>query len=293
MFLRTTDSIIFWGTVFEGTLLAANILATDLDGTLIPLVGVPHNQRALHVLNDAQKKRSLALTFVTGRHLESVRSAIQEHQLPLPDWIICDVGTSIFRCARGRGTEISCHPVPEYRNHLDGIAAQFPVANLRDRLSDVAGVRLQEPRKQSRFKLSYYTERSLLQTSVELIAQRLDQYQAPYSIVHSVDPFSGEGLIDLLPRNVSKAHALNWWCQRESVSAESLVYAGDSGNDLAALVAGYRSIVVGNADRELADTVTAAHRSAGWTGRLFLANEPGTSGVLEGCRHFGLLSELT
>ena len=53
--------------------------------------------------------------------------------------------------------------------------------------------------------------------------------------------------------------------------------------------AGYRTIVVANADRSLAEQVAAKHREAGWQNRLCLAQGRATSGVLEGCRSFGLL----
>ena len=70
---------------------------------------------------------------------------------------------------------------------------------------------------------------------------------------------------------------------------ESIVFAGDSGNDLAALTAGYRAILVGNADRSLAHQALQAHQQSNWSDRLYLAREKATSGVLEGCRWFGLV----
>ena len=58
--------------------------------------------------------------------------------------------------------------------------------------------------------------------------------------------------------------------------------------DWAALVAGYRVIVVANADPELACRVDEYHTDRQWEGRLYLARGPATSGVYEGCRAFGL-----
>ena len=110
----------------------------------------------------------------------------------------------------------------------------------------------------------------------------------PYSVVQSVDPFTGSGLIDLLPKGVSKAYALAWWSQHVGLNSTAIVCAGDTGNDLAALTAGYRAIVVGNAERSLAKQVQEVHQRAGWSDRLYLARKPATSGVLEGCRWFGL-----
>jgi hydroxymethylpyrimidine pyrophosphatase-like HAD family hydrolase len=97
-------------------------------------------------------------------------------------------------------------------------------------------------------------------------------------------------LIDLLPDGVSKAYSLAWWVESRGEPCESIIYAGDSGNDYAALTAGYQSILVGNADRTLAKKVSDFHQSHGWNDRLFLATQAATSGVLEGFRHFAAAS---
>lgn len=263
-----------------------SVLATDLDGTLIPLSGNSQNQADLLTLAEKLRQHEIALTFVTGRHLESVRRAMAEHNLPAPDWIICDVGTTVYK--RVGDGELS--EVDSYRSHLQSIIASCPIAELRERLSDVAELELQEPEKQGRFKLSYYAPQSEIDSVVRSIHQRLQRDDAPYSIIHSVDPFNGNGLIDLLPRHVSKAYALEWWVEHAGFAKESIVFAGDSGNDLAAFIAGYRTVVVGNTDREIASQVVQHHEANGWQNRLCLAKQPATSGVLEGCHWFDLFS---
>jgi hydroxymethylpyrimidine pyrophosphatase-like HAD family hydrolase len=85
---------------------------------------------------------------------------------------------------------------------------------------------------------------------------------------------------------VSKAFAIDWWCRDQQLSADEVVFSGDSGNDYAALTAGYRSVLVGNASRDLASRVQLAHQENGWPDRLCLASQHATSGVLEGLRHF-------
>ena len=262
----------------------SHILATDLDGTLIPLEGNRRNREDLQVLTTQLRLRNVTLVFVTGRHLDSVSAAIDEFRLPQPDWIICDVGTSLFRRAHTGTWE----PVDAYWQHQDEIVRALPISALREQLKPIEGLRLQEQEKQGRFKLSFYANAANLDSLVHQIQQELDHSAAPYSIVHSVDPFNGDGLIDLLPATVSKAHALSWWVNHTGRNPEDIVFAGDSGNDLAALTAGYRAILVGNADRELAQQVQAAHSQAGWADRLYLAHGQATSGVLEGCRNFGL-----
>ena len=116
----------------------------------------------------------------------------------------------------------------------------------------------------------------------------LDESNAPYSLIQSVDPFTGDGLIDCLPKGVSKAYALAWWSQYMDLDTGEIIFAGDSGNDLAAMIAGYRVIVVGNADRSLAHAGATSARTCWVEQPTVFARKKATSGVLEGCRWFGL-----
>lgn len=260
------------------------VLATDLDGTLIPLAEHPQTAKDLAELEQLIREHSLTLTFVTGRHLASVQQVRKEKALPRPDWIICDVGTTIYHL-NAAGDPVL---VEDYQNHLADMIAAFPIGQWREQLKDLKSLRLQEEEKQGPFKLSYYTKASEMPELVVELEHRLDTLQAPYSLIYSVDPFNGDGLIDFLPKGVSKDYALIWWSDHAGYDRESVVFAGDSGNDTAALTAGYHAIVVGNADRKVARHVYDLHRERGWKNRLYLANRPATSGVLEGCRWFEL-----
>lgn len=153
-------------------------------------------------------------------------------------------------------------------------------------LASVPGIRKQEPEKQGRFKLSYYSDREQLDRIVADVDALLQESQVPYRIIASVDPFTDDGLIDLLPTGVSKAFALDWLVRYAGLRRDQVLFSGDSGNDLAALTAGYQSIVVGNAAAEVTEAAQRAHRQAGWTDRLYIAQRSATSGVLEGLRHY-------
>lgn len=269
----------------RGPASSAQVLATDLDGTLIPLDGCTQNVPDLVTLAEQLPAHGVQLVFVTGRHFASVRHVMDTHQLPSPDWIIGDVGTTIYQ----RQEHDQFTPLHAYHEHLAAITSDVSIAELQSWLADIAGLRRQEPEKQGAFKLSYYaTANKLAELNAE-IDNLLAKRAAPYSVIYSVDPFKGDGLIDFLPRGVSKAYALDWWSHHLGISKEDIVYAGDSGNDLAAFTAGYRTIVVGNTDRSVIDQVRAAHQRTDWPDRLFVASEHATSGVLAGCRTFGLL----
>lgn len=260
------------------------VLATDMDGTFIPLSGNQDNAADLPLLCEQLDQRQLELVYVTGRHYQLVLDAIQTCHLPAPQWLICDVGTSIYRQSRSDSADHEL--VAAYQDHLAEIVGPFDVQRLANELSDFAALTLQEAAKQGRFKLSFYCPATAIERLTIRLQQRLTQLVAPYRIIASVDPFTGDGLIDFLPTDVSKHHALRWWVDHTGREKSSIVFAGDSGNDVAALTAGYRSIVVANADQAIVDQVSTAHRAAGWQDRLFIAGRPATSGVLQGLLHF-------
>ena len=147
--------------------------------------------------------------------------------------------------------------VQEYADRLGGILGADNIQPLAKQLKDISGLRRQEDEKQGRFKLSYYVDAQQLSDTSNAITTALEASGIAHELIASVDPFNGDGLIDILPLGVSKAFALDWWTSFQGVDAQSVVFAGDSGNDLAAMIAGYKTIVVGNADRSLADQVAA------------------------------------
>jgi len=263
----------------------SKVLATDLDGTLIPLEDQADNKTDLVQLEEALRQNHVTLTFVTGRHLESVQDAIGRHELPAPDWVICDVGTSIYRRTADDTFEIA----QAYVDHLQGIVGEYSPQRLREEFASLDSLRLQEEEKQGQFKLSFYCDAKQLHQIHSAVLDRLSHGRIPYSVIASVDPFTGDGLIDLLPTDVSKAYALQWWTDHAGMDNKELVFSGDSGNDLAAMTAGYRTIVVGNASPELMETVHKHYESRLQVDRLYIAEKPATSGVLAGCRHFGLI----
>ncbi len=268
------------------------ILATDLDGTLIPGDHLPPDDpqlQALDILRERIAAESLEIVFVTGRHLASVIEVMQHKDLPQPQWIICDVGTSIFH-REDAGHDQPYRPLQSYVNHLDQIVGSFSISQLITQIGSHSDLILQEPAKQGAHKLSFYCNSRTIEEQVTAIEHQLQEMGAPYRVVSSIDPFNGDGLIDLLPLGTDKASALLWWAGFRDCDPDQIVFAGDSGNDFAALTAGFRAIVVGNADRGLAAHVAEQHRSVGHPERAFLASGHATAGVLEGCRHFGLIS---
>jgi hydroxymethylpyrimidine pyrophosphatase-like HAD family hydrolase len=160
--------------------------------------------------------------------------------------------------------------------------------DIRAAIGDLDGLELQEEEKQAEFKVSYYTK-GRPEPFVETVQSRLDAAHAKVNLVPSHDPVSGRGLLDVLPAGIAKDYAIRYLHDVTGVDEQHLVYAGDSGNDRAAMLTGYRAIVVGNADEALKKDLGIESVARGIAERIYFAEQPYARGVLEGLRHFGLL----
>jgi HAD superfamily hydrolase (TIGR01484 family) len=253
------------------------VLATDLDGTFLPLDGDQQHQQALNSIDELVQQHDLSLVFVTGRHFASVRQAMDEFSLPSAATVICDVGTSIYD-----RTDSGYDFCEAYAQDLNAIVEDCPPERVREVLENVPGLDLQEDEKQGRFKVSFYTDADLLKATADAVEISLKVNTASWSVISSVDPFNGDGLIDVLPKGVSKAYALDWYIRQNQLQPQDVAFAGDSGNDVAALTAGYRSIVVGNAAENVKKQVRQYHQQHDQSAQLHCSEATATSGVLEG-----------
>jgi HAD superfamily hydrolase (TIGR01484 family) len=226
---------------------------------------------------------SLRLAYVTGRHLSLAQTGIAEVGLPAPDWFVCDVGTSVYRTTNG-GFE----PDEAYREAMRTAFGGLSGDDVRAAIGAIKGLELQEEEKQAEFKVSYYTI-GRPEPFVETVQSRLDVAHAKVNLVASFDPVTERGLLDVLPAGVAKDSAVRYLHDHAGVDEEHLVYAGDSGNDRAAMLTGYRVIVVGNADEALKTDLATESAALGITDRIYFAKHPYAKGVLEGLRHFGFL----
>ncbi len=263
-----------------------NVLATDLDGTFIPLPENEDNVAALKEISRQREETGFKLVYSTGRHYSSVSEAIVTCDLPHPDWLVCDVGSSIYH--REHAGE-NFRPFAPYIEHLDSISDGVARERVESALNNVAKIKLQSSERQERFKISYECASAQLEGALASVGSLLEDSGLPYEATGSVDPFENCGLIDVMPSRVSKAYALTWLSRHADFSPDEVVFCGDSGNDRAALVSGMRAVLVGNATEDLRQSVLRELEDRGLRDRLYLARGLATSGVLEGCRHFGLI----
>ena len=260
------------------------LLASDLDGTLIPLERTAQRAREVAQLVEAiEATGSLMLAYVTGRHLSLAQAGIEEVGLPSPEWFVCDVGTSVYR-----NLHEEFEPDEGYRRAMRAAFGGLDGEDVRAAIGSVEGMWLQEDEKQAEFKISYYTAgrpEPLLST----VQRRLDAAHARVNLVASYDQVSERGLLDVLPAGIAKDYAIRYLHHRVGVNDDQLVYAGDSGNDRAAMLTGYRAIVVGNAEAALKAELASEAAARGIDGQIYFAEHPYALGVLEGLRHFGIV----
>ncbi len=260
------------------------LLASDLDGTLIPPEPTPRRVQEVGQLAAAVSAREgLALAYVTGRHLEPALEGIRGVGLPDPDFLGCEVGTALYLRSGGRYV-----PDEGYREAMSE-ALGVEGSRLTAALAAHPAVELQPVDHQGDHKVSFFTRWPVGESLLAELRAVATKVGAHVGFVVSRDVTTGRGLVDMLPHGVAKDSAVRWIADRLGLGAGAVLFAGDSGNDEAALLAGFRSVLVGNADPALVARVRRETERRGWLGRIYVSRAWYAAGVLEGCRHFGVL----
>lgn len=262
-------------------------MATDLDGTLIPTEGAPRDTGIAEFSEAVGGRPNLTLAYVTGRRLATTLNGMARFELPLPHALACNVGTEVY--IRSNGGFV---PDPAYRALMREALGGIDPEEVRNALEGVPGLRLQEPEDQSEFKMSYDVpggaEGEDVEDVLERVRARLAADVGDLTLVTSVDPRTGWRLLDVLPAGVAKDTAVRYLHERSHLPRDAVLYAGDSGNDRAALLGGFNAVVVGNAPEELKGDLRRQARQAGIAPRVYFATASFARGVVEGGRHFGV-----
>jgi len=264
-------------------------LCTDLDRTLLPNGTQPESAEARTFFRHLSLQPELTLAYVTGRHRMLVERVISLYRLPVPDFVIGDVGSTIYSYEGN-----SLKRMREWDDLIAGDWAGKSHTDLKAMFVDLSALRLQELNKQNIHKLSFYV--TLNTNHEKLVAEmknRLQQSGVKASLIWSVDEPAGIGLLDVLPANATKRHAIEFLMQRYGFTLENTVFAGDSGNDLPVLTSPIHSILVANASDTVREAATQQASAAGLSDALYLAhggfrcmNGNYSAGILEGVIHY-------
>ena len=267
------------------------LLCSDLDRTLIPNGTQGESPQARPALLKLAAHPNLQLAYVSGRDRQLVKNAISEFGLPKPDFVIGDVGTTLYHLA-GEQWQLDQTWQHELardwrgRNHDD-------IAGLLVDLKH-GHPTLQPPEKQNAFKISFYTNIAVDARKLkEDIAEILNNHNVRANIIWSRDDAEHIGLLDILPSRANKLQAIRFLMATKGIREDAVVFAGDSGNDLDVLTSGLPSILVRNAADDVRQTAVDQLSGQGWEDRLYSAkggfggmNGNYSAGVIEGVAHF-------
>lgn len=218
-----------------------------MDRTVIPNGRHLQNPKARGRFKDLCKLPGITLVYVTGRHLKLVEQAIADYDLPHPEYVITDVGTKIYHRVQN-----DWQPMALWQEKIK-LGWQGKTHNqLQRSLKDILSLTLQEQSKQSDFKLSYYlplaTDREIILVEVK---HQLTRLGVAASLIFSVDEPNQVALLDVLPKNATKLHAIQFLQQHLHYGEKNTIFAGDSGNDLPLFGSSIRSVLVANAEPDI------------------------------------------
>lgn len=265
------------------------LLCTDMDRTVIPNGAAPEAANARQRFHAFCEQEHVILMYVTGRHLALMQNAIEQYQLPEPDYVVTDVGTQIYHRANNAWVTVD-----EWQTEMHQAWHTLGAKDIMSWLTQIEGLTLQEEEKQNTYKVSYYADLTLGEEGRyrQQIEKHLLRLDLPYNMIWSIDEEKNCGLVDLLPSNASKLHALAFMQSYLNIEHDRIVFAGDSGNDLPVLTSHFQSVLVANATDELKAQALQQAKENGFEQAFYQAeNRQGhegnyAAGVLQGVRHY-------
>ncbi len=265
------------------------LICTDLDRTLIPNGVDAESPGARTWFHRLAALPEIVLAYVTGRDQILVKEAVEEYELPLPAFVLGDVGSTIYACTGWNWQHWAAweaHIAPDWggRSH----------AQLAALLQGLPPLQLQEEFKQNTHKLSYYVSLGVNHRElIKAVEGRLRAEGIRASLIWSIDEQADIGLLDVLPARATKRHAIEFLMEQQGFGLANTVFAGDSGNDLQVLVSPIPAILVHNASTEIKLEAQHLAEMEGTASVLYLArggfhdmNGNYAAGIVEGLAHY-------
>ena len=273
------------------TLMAERLLiCTDLDRTLIANGPQSESPAARQHFITLAARPEVTLAYVSGRHRALVEQAITNYCLPLPDFVVADVGTTIYHV----GAEQDWQRQTDWEQEIAQDWAGRTHTDLKKLLQDLSDLRVQEPAKQNHYKLSYYLPQQSDCHALEvMIRHRLEAEGITANLIWSIDEPAGVGLLDVLPARASKYHAIESLMKHHGFSYANTVFCGDSGNDIEVLASPIPAVLVANSQPDVRELSRRLADEMGHGEQLYIArgdfmgmNGNYSAGILEGVAHY-------
>lgn len=233
------------------------LLATDLDGTF--LAGDPEARLRLYQRIAADPE--VTLVFVTGRGLEAVLPILSDPTIPVPHYIIADVGATVVDGA----TRQAVQPL---QSAIDVVwPGELAVTEA------LAGFeRLQRQEVPQQRRCSYFCDGDAVTEDIHAAAAALG-----CDVLYSADRY-----LDILPPGVNKGSTLRKLVHHLGIDPEHVLVAGDTLNDLSMFEQGFRGVCVGESEPAL--LAATMDRS-----RILHASRIGCGGIIDALRSFRMM----
>ena len=242
----------------------SKLMVFDIDETLL---GDSDSAIQLKQLIGQASSR-VGFGVATGRTIDSAREVLIKNHFTLPDVIISSVGSEIYYKS---GEDYN------YETGWDAhISQQWKRSQIVDLLSNFKFLGLQENEAQRKHKISYYVDPDKF--DYELIFELLVKNKIKANII-----FSHGSLLDILPPRASKGRAIRYLSYKWNIPLDSILTAGNSGNDEDMLTGDLLGIIVGNYSPELSKL--KGRRNIYFSGKQYSA------GIIDGINYYEFLKE--
>ncbi len=236
------------------------LMITDIDNTL---VGDEKSMLELFSLLH-EHRNDLAWGVATGRSLELTIEAMTEHNFPMPDILICSVGTEIYYGPDLRHDK-------GWKQH---ISWQWKPEKIKKVLTPFDFLVFQEAEGQRSHKISYYMEEK--NNRLARVQERLRTMKLRCQVIYSHGQF-----LDILPLRASKGKAISYLRYKFNFSSRHVMVAGDSGNDKDMIAGSTRGLVVGNHCPDLKSLYGKAN--------IYFSDADYAAGIIDGLKHYGFV----
>ncbi|AOC96650.1 Mannosylfructose-phosphate synthase [Flavobacterium anhuiense] len=242
-----------------------HLLVSDIDGTLIePKLANPGlKELKTHLMNRTDK---MAFAMASGRNLALVKKVIDEEEFPLPDFIICSVGTEIYY-TNGKDYILD-------KGWAKFLAGRWKREEILNKLKAIKWIKLQEEEAQNPYKISYYYDKEQYNHDELITVLGTGWYKV------NIIPSHGQ-FLDFIPKRASKGNAIKFLCRKWSIPLGNVIAAGDSGNDVDMFRGPVKGIIVGNRSAELMAYET--------TKSIYVAKTSASEGILEGLKYYKII----
>ena len=241
------------------------LIIADIDNTLTGDDGAMHDFFELI----ANAEDNIGFGIATGRRYEDVMEIMHEHDIPNPEVLITSVGTEIYY---GKNDTLDS----SWQKHID---FRWHPNKIREVLSGVEGLYIQEEHEQSKYKISYKIDYSI-SPKLSGIKRILRENGVRAKVISSLNMF-----LDIIPSRAGAGIGVRHMAFKWGFPLENILVAGDSGNDEEMLAGNTLGVVVGNYSRELEKLRKYP--------RVYFAEAYHAAGIMEGINYYNFLDTIT